>query len=296
MELRHLRYFVGVAEAMHFGRAAKKLGIQQPPLSMQIKQLETEIGTQLFERGKRRIELTDAGRSFLEDARSILAAAQAATSRARTAALGETGKLRVGLINSAPFNPLILKILREYRNQFPGIWMTIEEASTPELAEQIGARNLDIAFARPLLDTPPDLQTEALLEEPVLVALPAGHALSRRRSIPLEALALEPFVLFSRHIGSGLYDQILAACHRAGFRPRVTQEALQVTSIVNLVAAGIGVSLVPASMKKIHSEGIAYRPLSQDAPVAEMHLIFRQNENAAAVANLRFLSHSLAAI
>tara|TARA_R110000787_G_scaffold20281_26_gene60455 strand:- start:1500 stop:2387 length:888 start_codon:yes stop_codon:yes gene_type:complete len=294
MELRHLRYFVAVAEALHFRRAAEKLGIQQPPLSMQIRQLELEIGTPLFLRSKRRISLTDAGRSFLEDARNILSAAQDATGRARTAALGERGRLRVGMINSAPFHPLILQILREYRNRFPGVWMTLEEASTPELAESVVSRKLDLAFVRPLLDTPPALQSEHLFNEPVLVALPSGHPLSRRRNIKLEALSEEPFVLFSRHIGSGLYDQIISACHRAGFSPRVTQEALQVTSIVNLVAAGLGVSLVPASMRKIHSEGIAYRPLVRDAPIAQMSVIHRREESMQAVRNLLELALHLA--
>lgn len=294
MELRHLRYFVAVAETLHFTRAADKLGIQQPPLSMQIRQLEAEIGTPLFRRAQRRVELTDAGRSFLEDARSILASAQSATSRARQAALGDHGRLRVGMINSAPFHPLIGRILREYRERHPGVWMTLEETSTPELAERIRAQSLDLAFVRPLLDQTPGLATDHLFDEPVLVALPHGHALSRRRTVPLGALSLEPFVLFSRPVGSGLYDQIISACHRAGFSPRVTQEASQVTSIVNLVAAGLGVSLVPASMQKIHSEGIAYRPLTQDAPVAQMSLIYRRGDNAITVSQLRALALDLA--
>jgi DNA-binding transcriptional LysR family regulator len=294
MELRHLRYFVAVAEALHFRRAAEKLGMQQPPLSMQIRQLEAEIGTPLFRRAQRRIELTDAGRSFLEDARGILASAQAATGRARQAALGEHGRLRVGLINSAPFHPLILRILREYRERWPGVWMTLDETSTPELAERIRTQSLDLAFVRPLLDETPGLATEHLFDEPVLLALPKGHPLARKRSISLAALSLEPFVMFSRPVGAGLYDQIIRACHRAGFSPRVTQEAAQVTSIVNLVAAGLGISLVPASMQKIHSEGIVYRSLESDAPVAQMSLIHRRGDNAAPVRNLRALAVSLA--
>lgn len=293
MELRHLRYFVAVAEALHFRRAAEKLGIQQPPLSLQIRQLEEEIGTPLLRRAQRRVELTDAGRSFLEDARGILADAEAAKARARTAARGEHGRLRVGMINSAPFHPLILRILREYRERYPGVWMTLDETSTPELAERIRAQSLDLAFVRPLLDATPGLATEHLFDEPVLLALPQGHPLSRRRSVPLGALSLEPFVMFSRPVGSGLYDQIISACHRAGFSPRVTQEASQVTSIVNLVAAGLGVSLVPASMQKIHSQGITYRALENDAPVAQMSLIYRRGESAAPVRNLRALAVQL---
>lgn len=293
MELRHLRYFVAVAEALHFRRAAEKLGIQQPPLSMQIRQLEAEIGTPLFRRAQRRVELTDAGRSFLEDARSLLAQAQAAAGRARRAALGEHGRLRVGMINSAPFHPLILRILREYRERHAGVAMTLEETSTPDLAERIRANALDIAFVRPLLDETPGLITEHLFDEPVLLALPKGHPLARRRNISLGALSLEPFVLFSRPVGSGLHDQIISACHRAGFSPRVTQEASQVTSIVNLVAAGLGVSLVPASIRKIHSEGIVYRALGADAPIAQMSLIWRRGDGSVTVRDLRALATSL---
>lgn len=294
MELRHLRYFVAVADELHFRRAAEKLGMQQPPLSTQIQQLEAEVGVPLLRRGTRRVELTDAGRSFVEDARAILASAHSAAERARRAALGEHGRLRVGMINSAPFHPLILRILREYRQRYPGVWLSLEEASTPELAERIRAQTLDLAFVRPLLDHTPGITTEHLFDERVLVALPQGHALSRRRAIPLGALSLEPFVLFSRAVGSGLYDQIVEACHRAGFSPRVTQEASQVTSIVNLVAAGLGISLVPESMQKIHSEGISYRPLLADAPIAQMSLIHRQDETSATVDHLRKLAVRLA--
>lgn len=294
MELRHLRYFVAVAETLHFRRAAERLGIQQPPLSMQIRQLEAEIGTPLFLRAQRRIELTDAGRSFLDDARALLASAQEAADRARRAALGEHGRLRVGMINSAPFHPLILRILREYRGRHPGVWMSLEETHTSELAERIRAQALDLAFVRPLLRETPGLATEALFDEPVLLALPAGHRLARRREVPLAALSLEPFVLFSRTVGAGLHEQILSACARAGFAPRVTQEASQVTSIVNLVAAGLGVSLVPASMRKVQAAGVVYRPLRGPAPLAQMSLIHRRGETAAPVRNLVNLALALA--
>lgn len=293
MELRHLRYFVAVAEALHFRRAAEKLGIQQPPLSMQIRQLEAEIGAPLLRRAQRRVELTDAGRSFLEDARAILAQAQAAAGRARRAALGEHGRLRVGMINSAPFHPLILRILREYRERYPAVSMTLEEASTPELAERIRAQALDLAFVRPLLDEAPGLSSEHLFDESLVLALPQHHPLAKRKRVPLAALSLEPFVLFSRPVGSGLYDQIVSACHRAGFSPRVTQEASQVTSIVNLVAAGLGVSVVPSSMRKIHSEGIVFRALEDNDAVAQMSLVWRRSDSSATVRNLRALATAL---
>lgn len=294
MELRHLRYFVAVAEALHFRRAAEKLGIQQPPLSMQIRQLEAEIGAPLLRRSQRRVELTDAGRSFLEDARTILAQAQAAAGRARRAAQGEHGRLRVGMINSAPFHPLILRILREYRERHPAVSMTLEESTTPELAERIRSQALDLAFVRPLLDEAAGgLASEHLFDEPLVLALPQHHPLARRKRLALAALSLEPFVLFSRPVGSGLYDQIVSACHRAGFSPRVTQEASQVTSIVNLVAAGLGVSVVPSSMRKIHSEGIVFRALEDDEAVAQMSMVWRRSDSSATVRNLRALAAAI---
>jgi len=290
MELRHLRYFVAVAESLHFRRAAEKLGIQQPPLSMQIRQLEAEIGTPLLRRSQRRVELTDAGRSFLEDARAILAQAQAAAGRARRAAQGEHGRVRVGMINSAPFHPLILRILREYRDRHPAVSMTLEESTTPDLAERIRAQTLDVAFVRPLLDETPGLACEHLFDEPLVLALPQRHPLARRKRLSLAALSLEPFVLFSRPVGSGLYDQIVSACHRAGFSPRVTQEASQVTSIVNLVAAGLGVSVVPSSMRKIHSDGIVFRALDDHSAVAQMSILWRRSDGSATVRSLRALA------
>lgn len=294
MELRHLRYFVAVAEELHFRRAAERLGIGQPPLSQQIQQLEKEVGTLLFRRIQRRTELTDAGRYFLEDARDILLRAEAAKERATRAARGSLGRIRVGMINSAPFHSLIPRIVREYRQRYTTVALTLEETSTPELAARVRDNDIDIAFIRPLLQQEPGLITERLFDEPMLVALPKGHPQLKNKTVALGALSLEPFVLFSRLIGSGLYDEIISACHRNGFSPRIGQEASQVTSIVNLVAAGFGVSLVPASMQHVNSEGVAFRPLRGDAPVARMSLVYRKNDSSSTLANMLLLSRTLA--
>lgn len=294
MELRHLRYFVAVAEELHFTRAALRLGIGQPPLSQQIQQLEAEVGTPLFRRLPRGTELTDAGRSFLEEAREILSRADKAIERAQRAAQGELGRIRVGMINSAPFHPLIPRILREYRERYPQVALTLTEQSTPELAGRIREEQLDVAFIRPLLAQEPKLVTEPLFDEEMLVALPQGHPRARSRSIPLAALSLEPFVLFPRSVGSGLYDEIIAACHRAGFSPRIGQEASQVTSIVNLVAAGLGISLVPASMQRVQSEGVAFRPIRDDAPLARMSLVWREGDDMPTVQRMLALARNIA--
>jgi DNA-binding transcriptional LysR family regulator len=295
MELRHLRYFVAVAEELHFTRAAQRLGIGQPPLSQQIQQLEAEIGTPLFRRLPRRIQLTEAGSSFFEDARAMLDQAEKAKERARRAARGELGRIRVGMINSAPFHALIPRILREYRARHPQVALSLDENYTPELAAQVRDERLDIAFIRPLLGPEPGLVTERLFDEPVLVALPQGHPRARSRSIPLAALSLEAFVLFPRAVGSGLHDEIMSSCRRAGFAPRIAQETSQVTSIVNLVAAGLGISLVPASMQQVHSEGVVFRPIRGDAPIARMSLVYREQEDSAPVQHLLALARALAA-
>lgn len=277
MELRHLRYFLAVAEERHFTRAAERLGIGQPPLSQQIQALEREIGTPLFLRLPRGVELTDAGRSFLQDAQAVVRDAQRAIERARRVARGELGRIRVGMINSAPFHPFIPHVIREYRKRFPNVALTLQENSTPMLAQALLQDQVDIAFVRPLLGDNSGLQTRHLFDEDVVVALPSGHPLARRKRLPLLALSLEPFVLFPRNVGSGLYDDIIAVCREVGFSPRIVQETQQVTSIVNLVAAGLGVSLVPASMQQVHTDGVTYRPISGTRPKARMSLIHRED-------------------
>jgi DNA-binding transcriptional LysR family regulator len=294
MELRHLRYFVAVAEELHFTRAAQKLGIGQPPLSQQIQSLERELGTLLFRRLPKGVALTDAGRSFFEDARSILDSVQRASDHARRIARGDLGRIRVGMINSAPFHPFVPRVIREYGQRYPDVALSLDENSTPVLADAVLNETVDIAFVRPLLGDRVELVSEALFDEDMLIALPQGHPLARFRTLSLWALASEAFVLFPRPVGAGLYDEIIAACQRNSFSPRVVQEASQVTSIVNLVAAGLGVSLVPASMQKINSEGVVYRAIAGDGPRARMSLIYRHDDqDSPTVMNMVDLARSL---
>lgn len=294
MELRHLRYFVAVAEQQHFTRAARVLGIGQPQLSQQIQQLEREIGTALFVRLPRGVALTPAGHALFDDAQHILREAQQATERARRVARGEQGRIRVGMINSAPFHPLVPRVIREFRRRYPEVALSLEERTTPGLAAAVRNETVDVAFVRPLLDSAEGLCTEPVLDEPLVVALPSGHPLARRKSLELLALSLEPFVLFSRAVGAGLHDEIIQACHSAGFRPRVVQEASQVTSIVNLVASGLGVSIVPASMQQMHIEGVTYRDIRGETPKARLSLIYRQSDqDSPQILNLRKLARQL---
>lgn len=296
MELRHLRYFVAVAEEMHFTRAARLLGIGQPPLSQQIRALEDEIGTPLFQRLGRGVALTAAGEVFLHDARSLLANAEQAVENARRVARGESGRIRVGMINSAPFHPFVPRVIREFGLRYPGVDLKLDENSTPVLAAAVAEGELDLAFVRPVLGEDHRLVALPLFDEDMLVALPQGHPLSACASLMLSQLAAEPFVLFSRPVGSGLYDEIISVCQHAGFSPHITQETKQVTSIINLVAAGLGLSIVPASMQQIHSEGVTYRPIDGPAPVAWMHLIHRRGEDTlSTVRNMIELTRELVA-
>lgn len=293
MELRHLRYFVTVADELHFTRAAKRLGIEQPPLSQQIRALETELGTPLFRRQARAVSLTDAGQAFFADAQQILASVQRAVDHARRVARGDLGRIRVGMINSAPFHPYVPRVLREFGSRYPDVMLSLDENSTPQLARGVAEETVDVAFVRPLLGDEPGVITEPLFDEEVLVALPQGHALAVKKKLALAQLRAEPFVLFSRPFGSGLYDEIISACQRAGFSPRVGQEASQITSIINLVAAGLGVSLVPESMQQVHSPGVVYRPLSGDAPKARLSLAYRAEDNSTTARNMIELARTL---
>ncbi|QKH38775.1 LysR family transcriptional regulator [Achromobacter pestifer] len=295
MELRHLRYFTAVAEELHFTRAAARLGIGQPPLSQQIQQLEREIGTPLFLRLPRGIALTEAGAQFLEDARAILASADRAIDMARRLGRGERGAITVGFTASAVFHPYLPRAIRAYRDRYPDVRVTLTESNTVTLLRGLRAGEVDVAFVRPPYVLDPEFESERVLDEPMLVALPPDHGLSRKRSVPIAALADEDFVLYPRPIGAGLYDAIMSACQRAGFVPRVIQEAPQMASIVSLVAAGVGISIVPAAMRHMGAQGIEYRPIKGDAPHALLDMAYRRHDRSTAAGNavdmLRALAH-----
>jgi DNA-binding transcriptional LysR family regulator len=285
MELRHLRYFVAVAEERHVTRAAERLGIQQPPLSQQIRALERELGVQLFRRRPRGVELTDAGASLLADARRILGEVEGAQARARRTARGELGRVAVGFTSSAPFHPFVTRVIRDFRAAHPGVAITLGENGTSELVESLRAERLDVAFVRSAAPETPGLAFHDLLEEPMCAALPARHPLARgaRTPLALARLAGEPFVLYRRASGPGLYDAIVGACQAAGFTPRVEQEAPRIAATLNLVAAGLGVTLVPQSLRGLQAGAIAYRALAgRPRLVAPLRLACRSAELSAA--------------
>jgi DNA-binding transcriptional LysR family regulator len=288
MELRHLRYFVAVAEEGHMTRAAEQLGIQQPPLSQQIRALEDELGVQLFRRKPRGVELTDAGLAFLEHARSILAQVERASATTRRTARGEQGRVVVGFTSSAPFHPFVPRVIRAFREMSPHVSLVLEESGSGELVQALHSEEIDAAFIRSPIADVVGLEVTPLLEEEMLAALPTGHQFATSNSdtkrLPLSALAKETFVLYKRPGGPGLYDTIITACKGAGFSPRVGQEAPRILSTLNLVAAGLGVSIVPASLRRLEMDGVVYRSIAKNQqPLAPLILACRGGENSATV-------------
>jgi DNA-binding transcriptional LysR family regulator len=287
MELRHLRYFIAVAEERHVTRAAERLGMQQPPLSQQIRALERELDVQLFRRKPRGVELTDAGCALLADARAILSHVDHAFATTKRTARGEQGRIAVGFTSSAPFHPFVPRIIRRYREAFPLVTLTLEEGGTTELVEQLRNERIDAAFIRTAIANREGLVVDALLQEPMVLALPQAHRLARHASasnaLPLKALAGETFVIYRRHSGPGLYDSILSACNAAGFSPRVGQEAPRIVSTLNLVAAGLGISLVPESLQRMRMNGVVFRRIAGAQPQARLYLASRRGETSAAV-------------
>ncbi len=278
MELRHLSYFIAVAEELHFGRAAARLHLAQPPLSRQIRQLEAELGVPLFERDKRHVRLTDAGAVLLGEARAVLAHAEQAAHAARRAARGEVGTLAVGFIGAASYS-VLPGIVQAFRARFPGVELVLQEMTTAEQLQALRGGQIRAGLVRPPV-ADAALAAETVLREPLVVALPAVHPLAAQRRVAIAALAGEPWVLFPRRLAADLYDQILGLCERAGFRPRLAQEAMQMQTVARLVGAGIGVSLVPRSVQTLHSAGVAYRPLRDATAAVEMAVAWRRDDSS----------------
>jgi DNA-binding transcriptional LysR family regulator len=271
MELRHLRYFVTLAEELHFGRAAQRLHIQQPPLSRQIQLLEAELGFPLFERSRRRVELTPAGHALLGRARQVFDALDAAIHDARSASEGESGRLVVGYPSSLAYSGLT-ELLRAFRTRFPAVELSLRELSPGEQIDALKAGGLDVGFVRSSVDDPA-LGAELVRRESLMVVLPDDHRLAAQRTIALDALKHEPFVMFPRARGPAFFDQLMGLCHAAGFAPQIVQEAPQL-DIISMVAAGFGVSIMPSSMRNFRRPGLSFRGIV-GAPQVELSIVWR---------------------
>lgn len=283
MELRHVRYFLAVAREKNFTRAAAALGIGQPPLSQQIRDLEDEIGAKLFHRVPQGAVLTEAGQAFLAAAERLPDEAASAIHAARRAARGETGAIRVGFTGSAAFNPIVPAVIRNYRRAFAGIELTLREGNSLELVSALLENRLDAAFLRPDAVELDGLASYRLDEERLIAALPVGHPAAGSGQLRLRGLAGDPFILTPRDMGPSLYDAAIRACRDVGFQPTLGQSAPQIASVLALVSAELGVSLVPASMRLARMEGVAYADLSDSAPVAHIAIAYRRGDLSPAV-------------
>lgn len=240
MELRHLRYFRAVANELHFGRAAEKLHIAQPPLSHQIRQLEIELGFELFTRTKRSVALTPSGQIFLTHVEQIFQQLEQSIEIGRKTSRGELGQISIGFVGSATYNILPV-ILEQFRDRYPQVQIELHELTTDRQLMWLREGKIDIGLIRPSM-IQPDITSEILFEESLIVALPANHFLATAELLDLRLLAREPFILFPRQLAPGLYDPIIAICQAAGFSPIVVQECIQMQTIVSLVSANMGIS------------------------------------------------------
>lgn len=286
MEVRQLRYFIAVAEEGHITRAAERLGIQQPPLSRLIKTIEDSLDVRLFVRKPRGVELTEAGVAFYHEATQVLAGIENAVETTRSTARGERGRICVGVTPTGPFVPFVPEVIRDFRRLFPSVNLSLEERLSSELQELVRTGRVDVAF----LWTPRSegLASFPLLDDPLVVVLPSDHPLARskERAVSVKALAGENFIVYGRKDGFGLYAATIVACRAAGFSPKFGQESPRLASALNLVAAGLGVFLAPASVQRIDMHGVTYKFLKgPNAPKSTLSLVSRRSEKSAAVSN-----------
>jgi DNA-binding transcriptional LysR family regulator len=284
IDLRQLRYFVAVAEEMHFGRAAARLHMTQPPLSQTIQSLEAALGAPLFARSKRSVALTPAGHALLPEARRILQQADALPDLAKRAAAGESGSLSIAFVSIADYS-ILPPALREFRERYPQVRIDLREATTDVQIDELMQGRIDIGLLIPPLPdkAKAELHYRPVLSEPLILAVPQDiKGLRARRAVPLSNLADHPLIIFPRRIAPAFHDAILACFHDAGLTPRIGQEAIQMQTIVGLVSAGMGIALVPQSVSNLKRPGVDYRPIMDKSPMIETGLAWRR-DNASPV-------------
>ena len=291
IELRHLRYFVAVAEELHFGKAARRLGIAQPPLSLQIQRLEAELGVPLFERTSRRVELTAAGHRLLKEGKRLLDDFASATDAARRAARGETGSIAVAFAASVMFLSLP-RIIRRFREDFPHVRLELRELSTGMQIEALRAGDLDIGFLR---EPPPDeaFATETVMRERLVLALSKRHELASRKRVRLADVANEDFVLFPQDLSPGLHAHVFAMCAEAGVHPRVVQTSRELYTTISLVEAGVGVTIIPESVQKMGWRGVRYFPVRSPFAITRIDAAWRPDSRNPIIPSFVAIARSL---
>lgn len=279
MELRQLRYFIAVAEAGSFSRAAEVLHVSQPPLSVQIKALEDEIGVRLLERSTRGVALTHAGAAFFEEVRGALARLEHAKSAATRAHRGEIGMLSVGFVSIADYG-ILPPALKSFRSTRPLVEVQLHELTTDAQIRELRASRLDLGIALGPVNEP-DLQFERLLYEELVLAAPSNHPLVKGEgTVDLRVLSKESFIIPPRDIAPGLYDLVQDYCRSFGFAPRITQHARQMQTVISLVSSGMGFALVPASVRNLKRRGVQYRRVRGKAARVELGVLRLRSANA----------------
>lgn len=278
MELRHLRYFVAVAEAGNFTRAAEHLGISQPPLSQQIQRLEHELGSPLFHRLTRSVELTPAGKVLYEDAIKILKMSDTAFEKACSVGRGLSGLLRIGFASSTALNPQVFTLLHNFRDRYPMMTLQPGELHMSALINELVKGAIDLAFIRLPCDRSREVEYRVIDNEEMVVALPINHPLAALPQLSsLSVLKDEPLIIFPREISPGLYDSVLTACEQAGFTPPALASSPQTTSAISMVATGFGYSIVPASLSKIDQANVRYLSIEGTPLTAQVALAWRRH-------------------
>lgn len=294
VELRHLRYFAAVAEARHFGRAAARLRIAQPPLSRQIQALEAELGFSLLDRSKKRVELTPAGAVLARHVQKIFATIDTAVHEATRAAAGDFGRLAIGYSTAVALSGFS-ELLRAFREKAPGVELVLREKPAQVQLQAIRAGELDVGFVRGDVDLEDDtLQSRRVRREPLLMVLPSDHALAKKKRIALGEVARDPFVLWPRGVAPMVFDYLMRLCHGAGFTPQIAQEATQL-DIVSLVSAGFGVSILPASFEAARRPGVVFLPIV-GSPSVELFVVWRRADTSLPLKEFLELVPRLAAL
>lgn len=295
MELRQLRYFLTVAETLHFGRAAEQLHMAQQPLSFQIKQLEEELGFELFKRTTRSVALTAAGEALLGEVQTGLSRIERGVELAQRIACGESGKLYIGYTNTTLYN-VMPAIVRQFRERFPQIEVMLHELVSPNLEYQLLSEDIDVGIVLSTGAVLPGLRYETISQEPVAVALPKGHPLAQQATLSLRELANEPFVAYGREAKRQSFDQFIALCHLAGFSPVIAQEAVNDAAVLGLVAAGVGVALVANSMTRLWQDEVDYRQLIDPPLIVEVAVVWKDEKQMPLVDELRQIAREVSKI
>ncbi|WP_369790773.1 LysR family transcriptional regulator [Rouxiella sp. WC2420] len=285
VELRHLRYFIAVAEELHFGRAAERLNISQPPLSQQIQSLEAQIGAVLLYRNNRTVHLTQAGEMFLKEAKSIIGKVEDISQQAARIHRGEEGKLTIGLTSSAPFLKKVSRVLRRFRTAHPLVNIRIEELNSQQQMNPLVEGKLDLGVMRNGV-LPDALQHHLLRSEPLIAVVPSNHPLTQLPpgELTYRHLADQPFVFFSKDVGTSLYDDILNRLAEAGITPFITQEVGEALTIIGLISAGLGVSILPSSYQRIQVDGVKYLSFKDQQANTEVWLVSHRHRPLSAPA------------